>query len=145
MRAFLFDLLTTDQELWPLIGVGTLEQAQEQIMPRQSQENILARRPFLVYGLGNATNEQLADDDAGDHEAERQFFQVWIHDEGGSYNLIEDIIPVVKRRLIGASHPPSKLVTIRYLETSGEFSNQTYNTIFRYIRFQAIIAKGAAA
>jgi len=36
-------------------------------------------------------------------------------------------------------------VTIRYLETSAEFSNQTYNTIFRYIRFQAIIAKGAAA
>ena len=145
MRAFLYDHLITDEDLWPLLEVSGSVEAEERIMPRQSQENILAPRPFIIYGLGNATSEQLADDDAGDHEAERQFFQVWIHDEGGSYNKIEDIIPVIKRRLIGASHPPSKLVTIRYLETSAEFSNQTYNTIFRYIRFQAIIAKGAAA
>ena len=148
MRAFLYDLLVNDEELWPFFNVDNSEDAANHVTPRRGQETISdveLPRPFIVYGLGNATNEQLADDDAGDHEAERQFFQIWIHDEGGDYGVIDQIIPVVKKLLIGASHVPSKLLTIRYLETSQEFSNQTYNTLFRYIRFQAIIAKGAAA
>jgi hypothetical protein len=145
MRAWLYDLVCSDEALWPLIGVEDFAGAELHVTPRRGEESINLPKPFLVYGLGNATNEELADDDANDHEAERQFFQVWIHDEGGDYGLIEQIIPVVKRRLIGASDVNSKVVTIRYLETSAEFSNATYNTIFRYIRFQAIIAKSGAA
>lgn len=143
MRAWLYDHLTTDPELQGFFGgpVGILER----VMPRRSQGNILVPKPFLIYGLGNSTNEQLGDSTATDEEelqAERQFFQVWIHDEGGSYLQIDDIVAQVKKRLTGASDVPSRVNTVIYLETSQEFNNETYNTIFRYIRFQAIISQG---
>ena len=122
--------------LWDL----TEEQLTGRVVPRESQDTINLPKPFLVYGLGNSTNEDLAED--GDHEAYRQFFQVWVHDEGGSFDLIDDTIEVVKRRLHLASHAPSKVTLVRWLENSAEFSNETYNTVFRYMRFQAIISKG---
>lgn len=140
MRAWLYDTLVGDEVLQGHLG-GPAETL-DRVMPRQSQDNVLAARPFLIYGLGNSTDEQLGDSTADDVEAERQFFQVWVHDAGGDYNLIDEIVEDVKRALIGKSHPPSKVLTIRYLETSQEFSNETYDTNFRYIRFQAIKARG---
>ena len=141
MRTWLYDHLTSYEPLQAFLG-GTLESAQERIFPRESQSSIPVSAPFLMFGLGNETNEDLAED--VDHCASRQFFQIWVHDRAGSYTTIDDIIPVVKNRLIMASHPPSLVSQVRYLETSAEFSNETYNTIFRYIRFQAIISKGKA-
>lgn len=140
MRAWLYDRLTTDPNLWPYLG-GEFD-IQRRVMPRRSQENILGPRPFIIYGLGNTSNEQLGDSTAQDHEAYRQFFQIWIHDEGGSYFDIDDIVEVVKKRLEGASDPISHLTTVIWLETSQEFNNETYNTLFRYIRFQGIISQG---
>lgn len=142
MRTWLYDLLTTDPALQDKLG--GVEEIKHRVIPRQSETNVSIPRPYLVYGLGNSTNEGLEDSTADDARAERQFFQIWIHDEGGTYSDIDDIIPLVKRRLVGASHPPSQVASIIYLETSAEFSNDTYNTIFRYIRFQAILAQGGA-
>lgn len=141
MRAWLYDRLTTHQPLWEAMG-ATSTTVKKQVVPRESQSNINLPKPFLVFGLGNETNEALSDEN--DHRASRQFFQVWVHDEGGSFSRIDNnIIPVVKDLLIGASDKASMVTTILWLETSGEFSNETYNTLFRYIRFQAIISKGA--
>lgn len=142
MRAFLYDLLTTDAELQSLFG-WTLEEAQDRVIPRQSEESINIPAPYIVYGLGNNTNEALAEDT--DHTAHRQFFQVWIYDEGGDYGLIDDAIPVVKRILVNAHDTVSKVTTILWLETSAEFYNETYNKLFRYIRFQAIVSEGKRA
>jgi hypothetical protein len=140
MRAWLYDHLTTDPDL-----IGALRTDVNgiltRVMPRVSQDTINIPKPFLVYGLGNNTNEDLAEDN--DHEAHRQFFQVWIHDEGGDYGLIDDMVEIVKGAFQGKNHPPSNVTQVRWLETSGEFANETYNTIFRYVRFQAIISKGA--
>lgn len=97
-------------------------------------------KPYIVYGLGNDTNEDLSEDSL--HEAHRQFFQVWIHDEGASYDQVDDMVEIVKSRLKNASDKNSRITTVRWLETSQEFSNETLNTIFRYVRFQAIISKG---
>lgn len=144
MRAWLYDHLTTDEALMAYIG-ATPETITGRVRPREASETINIEPPFLIYGLGNATNEDLAE--ADDHQAERQFFQVWVHDRGGSYDRIDDIIEIVKARLRNASDPASKVMQVRYLETSAEFGNETYNTIFRYIRFQAIIgsSKGVTA
>ena len=139
MRAWLYDTLTASTELQAYFGGA--EEIKDRVMPRRSQGTILVEKPFLIFGLGNSTNEQLEDSTADDAQAERQFFQIWVHDEGGSYALIDDIIPKIKRELVGKSHPASRLITVIYLETSQEFSNETYGTIFRYIRFQAILAK----
>lgn len=138
MRAWLYDRLTTDTTLRD--SLGGVEGIKTRVIPRQSQGNIIIKKPFLMYGLGNATSLQLSDSTANDSLAERQFFQVWIHDEGGSYENIDSLyIPAVKARLVGQS--PPGYITVGYLETSQEFSNETYNTIFRYLRFEAIKGK----
>lgn len=140
MRAWLYDRLVTDPDLQLLWGMTQVELA-DRVAPRESGEQVRTEFPYLIYGLGTNTNEALADDD--DHEAHRQFFQVWIHDSGGSFGLIDDTVPIVKRRLVNASDPASRVTTVRWLETSGEFSNNTYGSLFRYLRFQAIISRGS--
>lgn len=139
MRAFLYDTLTGDTDLQT--DLGGAEGIKDRVIPRRSRGDILVTRPFLIFGLGNATSEQLEDSTANDAQAERQFFQIWVHDEGESYLLIDQMIDKVKKCLIGAISVEHKILTIRYLETSQEFNNESYNTIFRYIRFQAIRAK----
>lgn len=139
MRPLLYDLLTTDTDLQS--DLGGASDILNRVLPRRSRENILVVRPFLVFGLGNATSEALVDSTANDpvdKDGERQFFQVWVHDDSESYALIDNIVEKVKRRLIGVSSTEHRVLTIAYLETSAEFNNETYNTLFRYIRFQAI-------
>lgn len=138
MRAWLHDTLCDHEPLRLQMGIAGVEEMRTRVMPRRSEETINVAKPFLIYGLGNATSEQLSDATAQDKNAERQFFQVWIHDEGGDFGLIDEIVPTIIDLLRGASSPADKVVTIEYLETSGEFNNETYNTNFRYIRFQAI-------
>ena len=130
MRAWLYDLIRTDPALQSELSL-TEAQLTARVVPRESQDDFNLPKPFFVYGMGNVTNEDLAEDD--DHEAYRQFFQVWIHDEGGDFSLIDDCVEIIKRRLIGASNAAAMVTLVKWLETSGEFSNQTYNTNFRYI------------
>lgn len=142
MRAWLYDHLTSDLALQSVLG--GVDGIKDRVNPRHSENTINIPKPFLMIGLGNATNEDLVDDsDPADAFAERQFFQVWIHDEGGSFLQIDEtLIPIVLARLKGAQSPAHRVTLVRYLETSAEFSNDTYNTIFRYIRFQAIRSQG---
>ena len=139
MRAWLYDLLSGDAQLQGLVN-ATPEEWADRVMPRQSQTTFNIDKPFLVFGMGNNTNEALAEDQ--DHTAHRQFFSIWVHDEGGDYDLIERILIRVKQLLVNASHPASHVSTVMWLETSQEFVNDTYNTIFKYARFQAIISNG---
>jgi hypothetical protein len=102
--------------------------------------------PFLIYGLGNSTAENLVDStDDSARDPERQFSQVWAHDESGDYGLVDDMVAEIKRALSGASSPEHGVLTTRYLETSQEFGSEQYKTIFRYVRFQHIIAQGVLA
>lgn len=139
MRSFLYDLLTTDATLQ--LDLGGVEGIKDRVVPRRSQANINIAKPFLMFGLGNATSELLVDstaNDPSDKSPERQFFQVWVHDDSESYVLIDSLVKRVKHRLTGKSSSEHGIMTISYLETSAEFHNETYNTLFRYIRFQAI-------
>ena len=139
MRAWLFDLLSNSPSLQGFIPSNPT--AQLKVFPRESMATSTYPKPFLVYGLGTVSNEDLAEDD--DHEAYRQFFQIWVHDEGGDYTRIDDIIHEIRLLLTNASSPANRVINVRWLETSQEFSHQTLKTLFRYIRFQAIIGKGS--
>ena len=145
MRAWLYDTLVGSDDLKSDLGA---EDITTRVIPRRSKTTVdinTLLRPFLVFGLGNATNQQLADstaDDPQDKRAVGQFFQVWVHDAGGSFVKIDDIVQHVIDLLEGASSPPHGINTITHLETSGEFNNETYDTNFRYIRFQAMIVTG---
>lgn len=144
MRAWLYDRLITSDELQS--ELGGVEGIQTRVTPRRSKEEIASiPRPFLVYGLGNSTTMGLVDstaNDSQDRNADHQFFQIWVHDKGGSYEDIDSLVNLVIKRLSGASSPADGIVTIEYLETSAEFNNETYGTNFRYIRFQAVKMNG---
>lgn len=134
MRALIYDTL-----------VGSTALAQEipnlasRVLPRKSQGTIEGTRPFIVYGLGNATEENLTDETADEGWAERQFFQIWVHDETRSFVKIDRIVSEIKKLFNGLAPGVGEVLVIRYLETSQEFGNETYNTNFRYIRFQAVM------
>lgn len=138
MRVWLVQTLLADSELAAIVG--------DRVYPRESFDSSVIDPPYLVIGLGNSTSEDLAEDYQDfDMEPERQFFQVWIHDKltakGGSYLDIDEFIPLVKKALRGKSSPSNNIINIKYLETSGEFSNEALGTLFRYVRFQAIRGK----
>lgn len=144
MRAWLYDRLITDTDLQS--DLGGAEAIKTRVIPRRSQDTVpSAYLPFIVFGLGNSTSEGLSDatsNDPNDKDADRQFFEIWIHDDSGSYTKIDTLIAKVIKNLSGASSVPDHVLTVAYLETSGEFSNETYGTIFRYIRFQAVKVTG---
>lgn len=145
MRAWLYDTLTQSEELQLDLGA---EDIKTRVVPRRSKTTVdinNLKRPFLIYGLGNATNQNLVDataDDPQDKNATGQFFEVWIHDSGGSFVDIDAIVEHVIKLLNGASSPANGVISVSYLETSAEFNNETYDTNFRYVRFQAMIVKG---
>lgn len=141
MRTWLFNTLTQSVALQSLLSYD-LATMKTHVIPRRSEGNFNLTKPFIVLGIGNATNEDLAEDQ--DHVAYRQFIQIWVHDEGGSYVRIDSILAEIKKLLVGQSDAATNLTNLVWLETSQEFSNETYNTIFRYHRFQGIISKGAA-
>lgn len=91
--------------------------------------------PFIVYHLGNDTDENLAESGPAPH---RQFFQVYVHDDSGDYTRIDNIGYLVKNALRNGTDR-GDILTIRYLETSQDLSDETLNTIFRYLRFQFIM------
>ena len=140
MRPWLFDMLSNSPELRTLLNI-TFPELAVRIIPRESQTTLTnIPRPFIVYGLGQTTNEGLGE--TNEHEARRQFFQLWVHDEGGDYGLIDEILEILKDTFQGQSAPAFNVSHVLWLENSQEFSNETYNTLFRYSRFQAIISKG---
>lgn len=139
MRVWLYDTLVASPELAAALQVG-VEDMPNRVIPRESASNINLPKPFVAFGLGTNTNEGLSEDP--EHEAHRQFFQLWIHDSGTSYLRIDAALEALKNLLRGNSHAPSKVSQVIWLENSSEFSNETFNTIFRYARFQAIISKG---
>jgi len=135
MRTWLHQTLADSTELqtW-LEGDPT-----GRVFPRFTKTTFNGLRPFVIHGLGNSS-DMLPSEDEG--FGKRQYFQVWLHDEGADFTRIDDGLDIVKGLLVNGSDKASNLTTVQWLETSQEFNNETYNTIFRYLRFQAIISKG---
>lgn len=93
------------------------------------------KAPFLVYTIGNTSDEDLSED-PGPY---RQFFIIYVHDKGEDYDQIDQIILALKRSLVNQKNLEYGVMTIRYLETSQDLDDQTMGTIMRYVRFQAIM------
>lgn len=135
MRTWLHQTLKNDPDIQTWLG-GNLE---GRVFPRFTKFTSVIPKPFIIHGLGNRS-DMLPSEDEG--FGERQYLQVWLHDEGADYTKIDEGLDIVKAALVNGSDKASNLTTVQWLETSQEFNNETYNTIFRYLRFQAIISKG---
>lgn len=130
MRTWLKQKLSTDPELIDWLKGGFHQ--------GESMDSANVEKPFLVYTIGNATDEQLSEEPEG---PERQFFQIYIHDEGADYELIDQIVARVKTLLRNAGDKDSGILTTIYLETSRDLDDETMGTILRYIRFVSIKEK----
>lgn len=127
MRTWLYETLSNDPGLIHLFG--------DRFFQGESMLTSVVVKPFLVYTIGNATDVLLSEEM---DTPERQFFQVYIHDEGGDYTRIDNGVRLVKNLLRHQQNADAGVMDIIYLETSRDLDDQTMQTIMRYIRFQAI-------
>ncbi|MGX9924107.1 hypothetical protein ACWIG4_30135 [Streptomyces sp. NPDC002248] len=95
-------------------------------------------KPYIVYTVGNSTDEGFSDPDSV--QPHRQFFQVYIHDETGDYDRIDDIVRAVKNDFIHAV-VRDNICGVSFLETSRDLDDPTLQTIMRYVRFQLAMAR----
>lgn len=106
---------------------------QDRVFPQGSLLTAQTLKPFLVYSMGNNTDEEMSDPD--NFRPNRQFFTVWVHGEEGSYDLIDDIVDEVKKTFVEAK-PSGSVCGIQYLETSADHDDPTLQSLMRYVRFQ---------
>ena len=129
-RQFVYNVMTGYAPLTALVGTRVMQQGS--LLSAQTV------KPYLVYRMGNNTDEGMADPDS--KRPGRQFFQVYIHDEVGDYTRIDDIVKHLKDAFL-AAQPSGDVCGIQYLETSGDLDDPTLESIMRYARFQLATAR----
>lgn len=127
MRQFVFEQLSGSAEITELVGT--------RIYQGESLVKAEMAHPFLVYRIGNETSELMSEEEETPH---RVFFQVYIHDRGGDYMRIDDLVKLIIAALQGGPFPDYKIYRVNYLETSRDLDDDTMNTLVRYVRFQAV-------
>lgn len=144
MRAWIVSQMRGDAELMDLMrrtvnGVPETDAAvQERFFAAGSMTSATTPKPFVVYLLGNSTDQQLADED---YDADRQFWQVWVHDRPADYTKIDAIQDRIRAIFKNGQSVPDKVLTTIHLERSRDFDDEILKTIFKYARFQSIITK----
>lgn len=129
MRQFVYETLDGDAAVTTFVD--------DRIHQGESLVVAELKVPFLVYRIGNETNELFSEDDT-EQQPHRVFFQVYIHDRGGDYMRIDDICKAVINALRGGPYPEYKILRVNYLETSRDLDDAEMGTIMRYVRFQAV-------
>lgn len=132
-RTWLYHQLTAAEHtaLRELIG--------DRVFAKKTMQSSVEVHPYLVFKLGNDTNEALAET----VDVHRQFIQIFVHDYTdvtvGDYQKIDDIITELKKILVNASSAPDGVISVQYLETSQDLNDETLSTVMKYVRFQLII------
>lgn len=90
-------------------------------------------KPFLSYSFGVRMDARVA-------SASRWPFQVWVHDDVGSYLRIDRILDEVKAALLNADRP-GELLEVHWLEDSGDLRDDEMRTVTRYSRFQLALSR----
>lgn len=132
-RTWVYQTLLNDTRLAELVG--------DRIFQGESMDGAPATKPFVIYRFGNSSP------DNGYRLAERQYFTIYMHDEGqpGTYDLIDKIRTEVMRIFEEAPAAPEyKIVEARYLETSSDQDDREMGTVLRYSRFQLIYSSRKA-
>ena len=134
IRQWLYDTLLNDPNLSAVVG--------DRIFQGESMTSAQITKPYLVYRLGNDTDENFGGEGRTDPQPHRTFFQVYIHDEPGDYDVIDNAVRLIKNafRAVGGS-PEDGIMAVRYLETSRDMDDADLATILRYCRFQFILSR----
>lgn len=109
------------------------------VFAKKSMTSSIEEHPYLVYKLGNSTDEGLSET----VQADRQFIQIYVHDyfdeKTADYILIDSVLAEIRAALHLASSAEDGVIAVQYLETSQDLNDETLNTVMRYIRFQLIV------
>jgi hypothetical protein len=141
MRVWLYNQLKNDVDgplslggiIQPKLKVG--EVLEDRVSQSETMSDRLSLKPYLFYTIGNATDDQLSENTL----TYNQFFQIYVHDTPGDYQLIDRLVVRTKALLQGAHglHGAYDIMNVRHLETSRDLDDVTLGTIMRYIRFVA--------
>lgn len=133
-RTFLWKRLTSSAPLLALVGGAT----NPRIFAKKSMTSSREEHPFIVYKLGNETNEELSEES----DISRQYLQIWVHDysdqQVSDYARIDRVLTEIRRTLKNAGSGKDGVWTTLYIETSQDLNDDTLNTVFRYARFLVI-------
>lgn len=136
MRAWLYQTVINDPGLIDyfedLLQPG--EVFSNRVYQGETLTDRLLPKPYLFYTLGNDSDENLSED----VHPHRQFFTFYIHDSPSDYQRIDAIVDLLKKALVNKNGKEAGVITVRHLETSADFDDNTLGTILRYSRFQAI-------
>lgn len=93
-----------------------------------SSVNEVPERPFITYRMHThfPLNRGLG---------QREYSQVWVHDDPGDYMRIDDILGKI-RRAVEAAPSEGEFLEARWIETGVDLKDDVMGTITRYIRFQ---------
>ena len=113
----------------------------DRVFPKKSMKSAVEEHPYIVYKLGNKTDEGLAEESS----AHRQYIQIWVHDysdtDVADYNQIDSVLSWLKGLLDNAGSPADHVLMVQYLETSQDLNDETLSTVFKYMRFVAILGE----
>ena len=84
-------------------------------------------KPFIVMHTGST---DVVFNDGGAPDVVSNNAVIWVHDEPGSYDLIDEALTQVRRALIGQVAAPSG-IACQWVGDSGELSNPDYGTLTR--------------
>lgn len=115
----------------------------ERVFAKKSMTSSIEQHPYIVYKMGSANNEELAEtEDLG-----RQFVQIFVHDfsdgDVGDYTRIDLVLKAIRAAFKLQSSAADGLISTIYLETSQDLNDETLNTVMKYIRFQLITKETA--
>lgn len=109
------------------------------VFAKKTMTSSIEQHPYMVFKLGNNTNEELAET----VDASRQFIQIFVHDysdkDVADYTKIDEIIASLKTSLVNQSSSEDGILTVIYLETSQDLNDDTLNTVMKYVRFQLVM------
>lgn len=141
MRVWLYNLLKGDVTgttslqgiMESKLAVG--ETLEDRVSQGETMSDRLTKKPYIFYTIGNATNDQLGEGTI----TYNQFFQIYIHDEPGDYQLIDKLLKRTVHILDNAHgvHEEYDIMHVQHLESSRDLDDVTLGTVMRYIRFVA--------
>lgn len=129
-RDFVYSVMASSAGVSSLVG--------DRIFQQGSLLHAQTIKPYIVYTMGNATDEGM--DDPDNFMPARQYFQIYIHDEVGDYSRIDQVVEELKKAFTTAM-PEGNVCGIQYLETSRDLDDPTLESIMRYVRFQLATAR----
>lgn len=90
------------------------------------------KRPYAVYRMGIESVKGPAP-----IKARQRTLRVWVHDDPGSYDMVDAALDAIREALEEESTRPGHL-EFRWIERSEDLHDPTLGTICRYDRWMAI-------